>query len=103
MNKLILILLTFTFTQCKTAQTEAQKSNDNVQSSSTKQATQSKNNNIVATGAYPLEPGTCKMHGIIKEILPKESKEFLDNNHIQGNVNSSIKIGLFHNNELAGT
>ena len=37
---------------------------------------------------------------IIKEVSPKESKEFLDFNHIQGNVNSSIKLGLYHNNEL---
>jgi hypothetical protein len=36
----------------------------------------------------------------IKEISSKESKEFLDNNHIQGNVNSSIRIGLFYENEL---
>jgi hypothetical protein len=37
---------------------------------------------------------------IIKEISSKESKEFLNNNHIQGNVNSKINIGLFYNNEL---
>jgi len=37
---------------------------------------------------------------IIKEVSPKESKEFLHNNHIQGNVNSKIKLGLYYNNEL---
>jgi len=36
----------------------------------------------------------------LKEITSKESREFLNNNHIQGNVNSSIRIGLFHENEL---
>jgi hypothetical protein len=37
---------------------------------------------------------------IIKEISPKESKEFLDFNHIQGNVNAKIKLGLYYDNEL---
>jgi hypothetical protein len=37
---------------------------------------------------------------VIKEISSKESKVFLENNHIQGNVNSKIKIGLFYNSEL---
>ena len=37
---------------------------------------------------------------IIKEVSPKDSKVFLDNNHIQGNVNSKVKIGLYYNNEL---
>jgi len=37
---------------------------------------------------------------IIKEIDSKISSEFLEKNHMQGNVNSSIKIGLFYNNEL---
>jgi len=37
----------------------------------------------------------------IKEISNnKLVHDFLDNNHIQGNVNSSIKIGLFYNEEL---
>jgi hypothetical protein len=31
----------------------------------------------------------------IKEISSKISKEFLDKNHIQGNVNSKIKLGLY--------
>jgi very-short-patch-repair endonuclease len=38
----------------------------------------------------------------IKEINNNTSKEFLNNNHIQGNVNSKVKIGLFYNNELVG-
>ena len=37
---------------------------------------------------------------IVKEIDSKISKEFIDNNHLQGNVNASIKLGLFYNNEL---
>lgn len=36
----------------------------------------------------------------IKEIDTKTASEFLKNNHIQGNVNASIKIGLFLNDEL---
>jgi hypothetical protein len=36
----------------------------------------------------------------IKEVTSKESKLFLEENHIQGNVNSKIKLGLFLNNEL---
>jgi hypothetical protein len=37
---------------------------------------------------------------VIKEIDIETSKKFLNENHIQGNVNSSIKIGLFYNNVL---
>lgn len=37
---------------------------------------------------------------IIKEISSDDSKEFLDNNHIQGKVNSKIRLGLFYNDEL---
>jgi len=37
---------------------------------------------------------------VIKEISSEKSKEFLDNNHIQGNVNSKIKLGLYYNDEL---
>jgi hypothetical protein len=36
----------------------------------------------------------------IREVTPKDSKVFLDTNHIQGNVNSSIKLGLYYNDEL---
>lgn len=37
---------------------------------------------------------------IIKEIDTKTSLEFLTNNHMQGNVNGSIKIGLYCGGEL---
>lgn len=36
----------------------------------------------------------------IKEISDKLSKEFLNNNHIQGYIKSKIRIGLFYENEL---
>ncbi len=37
----------------------------------------------------------------IKEITDNNLvKEFLNNNHLKGNISSSIKIGLFYNNEL---
>ena len=36
----------------------------------------------------------------IKEISSKESKMFLVENHIQGNVNSKHRYGLFYDNEL---
>ena len=36
----------------------------------------------------------------IKEISSKDSVKFLEENHIQGNVNSKIRIGLFYNDEL---
>jgi len=36
----------------------------------------------------------------IKEVDPKTSSKFLNENHIQGNVNSLIKIGLYYNDEL---
>ena len=37
---------------------------------------------------------------IIKILSNKESKKFLDDNHIQGYVNSNYSIGLYHDNEL---
>ena len=37
---------------------------------------------------------------IVKEVSVKETRKFLDNNHIQGFVNSSFKIGLYHQDEL---
>ena len=36
----------------------------------------------------------------IREVSSKDSKEFLQNNHIQGNVNASIRLGLYYNHEL---
>ena len=37
---------------------------------------------------------------LIKEVSPKETKQFLENNHLQGNINSSIRLGLYYNDEL---
>lgn len=37
---------------------------------------------------------------IIKEVSSKESKEFLEKNHVQGNINSKIKLGLYYKDEL---
>ena len=36
----------------------------------------------------------------IKYVSSKDSKEFLINNHIQGNVNSKVKLGLYYKEEL---
>lgn len=38
----------------------------------------------------------------IKEISYEESEHFLNNNHIQGSVKSSIYLGAFYNNTLIG-
>jgi predicted SprT family Zn-dependent metalloprotease len=37
---------------------------------------------------------------IVKEVSTKEAKEFLDKNHIQGSVKSSIRLGLYYNGTL---
>ena len=37
---------------------------------------------------------------IIKEVLSKENSFFLNNNHLQGNVNAAVKLGLYYNDEL---
>lgn len=37
---------------------------------------------------------------IIKDISNQDISKFLDENHIQGNLKSKIKIGLFYNDEL---
>ena len=37
---------------------------------------------------------------IVKEVSSKESKEFLEKYHIQGNVNASIRIGLYYDDSL---
>ena len=37
---------------------------------------------------------------IVKQVDSKIAKEFLENNHLQGSINSSIRIGLFYNDEL---
>ncbi len=36
----------------------------------------------------------------VREVSTKESREFLENNHIQGKVNSSLKLGLYYNEYL---
>jgi len=36
----------------------------------------------------------------IKEVFSKDSKVFLEENHLQGNVNSKIRLGLYYNEEL---
>jgi hypothetical protein len=37
---------------------------------------------------------------IVVELTSKEVKEFLEKNHIQGNVNTTLKFGLIYNDEL---
>jgi hypothetical protein len=37
---------------------------------------------------------------VIKEVDSKIAKDFFEKNHIQGNVNSKIRLGLFYNDEL---
>jgi len=37
---------------------------------------------------------------IIKEVTTKECRIFMDNNHLQGYTNSSVKLGLYYNSEL---
>jgi hypothetical protein len=37
---------------------------------------------------------------VIKEVSYNDSKDFLEKNHIQGNVKSSIRLGLYFENEL---
>jgi len=36
----------------------------------------------------------------VREVKSKDSATFLENNHIQGKINSSVKLGLYYNNEL---
>lgn len=37
---------------------------------------------------------------VVKNIETQQCRDFLEKNHIQGNVNSKIKLGLFYGNEL---
>lgn len=39
---------------------------------------------------------------VLNEVNIDECSKFLDENHLQGNVNSSIRLGLYSNNELIG-
>lgn len=36
----------------------------------------------------------------IREVSSKDSKDFIDKYHIQGNINASIRLGLYYNDEL---
>lgn len=36
----------------------------------------------------------------VKEVSSKEAKQFLENNHLQGSVASSARVGLFYNKKL---
>jgi hypothetical protein len=36
----------------------------------------------------------------IREVDSKDSRKFLNNNHLQGYCNSQVRLGLYHNNEL---
>lgn len=37
---------------------------------------------------------------VVREVVPKDKREFLAKNHIQGDAQSSINIGLYYNDEL---
>ena len=37
---------------------------------------------------------------IVNEVSTKESREFQEKNHLQGAVNASVKLGLYHDDEL---
>ena len=37
---------------------------------------------------------------MIKEVSSKDSREFLNNNHLQGYCNSKVRLGLYYNDEL---
>ena len=52
--------------------------------------------NLLALNSYKIFARKC----YIKEVGVKDTKQFLDNNHIQGHVNSSIKLGLYYQDEL---
>ena len=49
-------------------------------------------------GIYEHQIGARKC--ILKEVSSKESNKFLEENHLQGKVNGSIRLGLYYNNEL---
>lgn len=36
----------------------------------------------------------------IKLVSPEKTKNFLTKNHLQGNINSSVRVGLYYNDEL---
>lgn len=61
-----------------------------------KEIVKSRIRNILGKTQIKIPARKCE----IKEISANDAKTFLNNNHIQGNINSAIKIGLYHNNEL---
>lgn len=61
-----------------------------------KDITKSRIKNLLGLTENKLYARKCE----IKEVPSKESQIFLEQNHIQGTTNSSIKIGLYFNNEL---
>jgi hypothetical protein len=53
-------------------------------------------NNILGLTKTKIYARKCQ----IKEITSKESRLFLDKNHIQGYSNAKVSLGLYYNNEL---
>ena len=53
-------------------------------------------NNLLGNNINKIYARKC----IIKEVDNKEKKLFLEENHLQGDDNSSVKLGLYYNNEL---
>ena len=49
-------------------------------------------------GIYENQVGARKC--ILKEVPSKESNKFLEENHLQGKINGSVRLGLYYNNEL---
>lgn len=52
--------------------------------------------NKIGMSPYRIYGRKCE----IKEVSAKDTRNFLDKNHLQGSVGSKIKIGLYHNNLL---
>ena len=61
-----------------------------------KEIVKSRINNILGRNNNKIYARKC----LIKTVGNKESKEFLEKNHIQGNVNSKYNLGLYYQNEL---
>lgn len=55
---------------------------------------------IILNRLYKIDKKIYARKCIIKNITSEESSNFLINNHLQGACNSSIRLGLFYNNEL---
>ena len=53
-------------------------------------------NNLLGINQEKIYARKC----IIKEVSQKEKSQFLEQNHLQGNDSSSIKLGLYYNEEL---